>query len=342
MSKVLIIRLSAIGDVAMIIPVVYSVAEDNPQDTFTVLTQSVVKPLFINPPSNVTVIGVNSETTAKTFSGFFSFAWKLRSHHFDLVIDLHDVIRSWMVDYIFWLSGKPVFVINKRRKESKRLTARPPKVIYKLQPVIDRYADVFKDAGFKFDIRFTSLFEKKPVDEAVIKAMNCEKTGRWIGIAPFARHNGKVYPIEKMEKVIACLSAWERVTVFLFGGRGEEWTILNRWEHTYKNTINTVGRFSIDMELSLMNRLDVLVSMDSANMHLASLVGTKVVSIWGATHPFAGFYGYRQQEAFIVHQELPCRPCSVYGSKPCYRNDYACLMQIEPEKIIAKIEEAIQ
>ena len=322
----------------MMIPVVYSVAENNPEDTFTALTQSLLKPFFINPPSNLNVIGINTSTTEKTFSGFLHFAWKLKSYDFDMVIDLHGVIRSRMVDFIFWLSGKRVFKIDKRRSENKRLTARPPKVIHQLRPVIDRYADVFRTAGFRFEITFKSLFEKNPADESAIK----EKTGRWIGIAPFARHRGKVYPIEKMENIVAFLSKQEGMTVFLFGGRGEEWNILNRWEHTYQNTMNTVGRFSIDMEISLMSRLDALVSMDSANMHIASLAGIKVISIWGATHPFAGFYGYRQHEDLIVQKDLPCRPCSVYGNKPCYRKDYACMMQITPENIIAKIEAALQ
>ena len=91
-------------------------------------------------------------------------------------------------------------------------------------------------------------------------------------------------------------------------------------------------------ELILMSNLDVMVSMDSANMHLASLVGTTVVSVWGATHPYAGFMGWNQKEENAVQVTLPCRPCSIFGNKPCQRGDYACLRQIEPSDIIQKIE----
>ena len=91
-------------------------------------------------------------------------------------------------------------------------------------------------------------------------------------------------------------------------------------------------------ELILMSNLDVMVSMDSANMHLASLVGTTVVSVWGATHPYAGFMGWNQKEENAVQVTLPCRPCSIFGNKPCRRGDYACLRQIEPSDIIQKIE----
>lgn len=75
-------------------------------------------------------------------------------------------------------------------------------------------------------------------------------------------------------------------------------------------------------ELILMSNLDVMVSMDSANMHLASLTGTPVVSVWGATHPYAGFLGCNQKEENAVQVSMPCRPCSIFGNKPCQRGDY--------------------
>jgi ADP-heptose:LPS heptosyltransferase len=78
--------------------------------------------------------------------------------------------------------------------------------------------------------------------------------------------------------------------------------------------------------------------MDSANMHLASIYGVPVVSIWGATHPFAGFYGWMQDVNNIVQADLYCRPCSVFGNKPCYRGDHACMQMITTEMLMQKIE----
>ena len=90
-----------------------------------------------------------------------------------------------------------------------------------------------------------------------------------------------------------------------------------------------------------MSHLDVMVSMDSANMHLASICGTRVVSVWGATHPFAGFMGWNQSTADAVQADMPCRPCSIYGNRPCLRGDYACLTSIQPEAIVQKVERAL-
>ena len=88
--------------------------------------------------------------------------------------------------------------------------------------------------------------------------------------------------------------------------------------------------------------MDTLISMDSANMHLASLFGVPVISVWGATHPFAGFYGWAQPADNAVQIDLYCRPCSVFGNKPCYRGDHACMQQLPEEKIMEKVMNIIR
>ena len=339
MSNILIVRLSAIGDVAMTIPIIYSAAKANPTDSFTVLTKDFLIPLFINRPPNVQIIGVNTKSTEKSFFGFLRYAFMLRRHQFDMVLDLHRVIRSRIVDFIFRLNGKKVFIIDKLRSKCKQLTTKPPKDIEALRPVIERYTDVFRAAGFTFENTFISLYENISVNEGIIKEMAGNKKGYWLGIAPFAGHKGKIYPLGMMEKVVEALSKQDDFTIFLFGGRGEEEMTLKQWEEKYKNTVCIAGSYSLIQELELISRLDVMLSMDSANMHLASLVGTKVISIWGATHPYAGFYGYKQPANLAIQTNLPCRPCSIYGNKHCHRGDWTCLYKITPEQIICKIQD---
>ena len=158
-----------------------------------------------------------------------------------------------------------------------------------------------------------------------------------IGIAPFAKHKGKIYPPEKMEAVIKELTSDNNNLILLFGGKGDEAAKLNEWENSFPNVINVAGKFTLSQELAIISKLDLLVCMDSANMHFASLVNTKCVSVWGATHPYMGFLGYGQSMKNCVGVDMPCRPCSVFGQKPCQRNDYACLGFIKTENIIEKI-----
>lgn len=339
MSKVLIIRFSAIGDVAMTIPVIYSVAKANPADSFTVLTQAFLAPLFVNKPPNVSLLEIDKKTKQKLFFSYLRFVLALRKHKFDIVLDLHTVIRTWVIDFMFAMYGKRVFKLEKGRKERKILTARPPKEIYPLPSMTERYEDVFRRAGFLVERTFVSLYDDTlSPDKQITGNITGKKDGYWIGIAPFAKHRGKIYPVEQMEKVVDALSVQKNIKLFLFGARGEEEAVLTCWETIYPNTKNVAGCCTLDEELILISQLDLLISMDSANMHFASLVGTPVISIWGATHPYAGFYGYRQSPDLIIQKSLPCRPCSIFGNKPCYRGDWACMV-IEPEVIVEKVNQ---
>ncbi|MDR1336567.1 MAG: glycosyltransferase family 9 protein [Tannerella sp.] len=342
MTEVLIIRLSAIGDVAMTIPVIYSAARANPSDSFTVLTQTFLLPIFINRPKNVKLIGIHTKGSEKSLRGFLRFASALVRYRYDVVLDLHGVIRSRIIDWMFRVRGRSVFVLDKMRKERRRLVRKPPKDIRPLPDMVTRYADVFHAAGIYFDKTFVTLYDDHPLNELTVREIAGEKTGCWVGIAPFARYRGKIYPPEQMEKALEILSRQEGMSVFLFGAKGEEERTLGEWASRCGNTRSVAGRYSLDQELALISKLDVLLCMDSANMHFASLVGTKVISIWGATHPGAGFYGYRQPPELAIQTALPCRPCSIFGMKPCCRGDWACMTQITPESVAAKVNEFLE
>ena len=246
MAKILVIRLSAIGDVAMTVPVIYSAAKANPQHTFTVLTQAFLIPVFMNRPANVDVIGINTKAAEKTLGGLLRFASALVKYEYDVVLDLHNVIRTLIIRGMFRIKGKKVYVVDKARKERKRLTERNHKELKPLRPVIERYADVFRAAGLNYTETFTSLYESKPADLSAMEAVAGTKTGKWIGIAPFAKHRGKIYPVDDMEQVVARLSENEDYTIFLLGGRGYEEAVLEQWAFQYPRVKSVVGRYSLD------------------------------------------------------------------------------------------------
>ncbi|GHT44302.1 glycosyl transferase family 1 [Bacteroidia bacterium] len=340
MAKILVVRLSAIGDVAMTIPVIYSAARAYPADRFTVLTETFLLPVFINRPSNVNIVGINTKGPERSLKGLLRFARAYAKFDFDAVLDLHSVMRSMIICTVFRFRGKKVFTIDKGRGERRKLTSAKHKVLKPLKPVTERYADVFRAAGLDFRDTFTSLFEEKlPLGSFMDPKPGGEK---WIGIAPFAKHKEKIYPLEMMERVLGRLLVPANTRIFLFGGRGEEQEALEDWARRYPRAVNVAGRYSLDRELILLSHLDLLICMDSANMHFASLVNTKVISVWGATHPSAGFYGYRQDPEDAIQTNLPCRPCSIYGNKACQRGDWACMTQLPFEAIAAKAIASIE
>ena len=332
MATVLVVRLSSLGDVAILIPVLYSVAEKYPNDPFLLLTQHPWQSLFVNKPANLTVFPVYKKDKHKGIWGIIRLLYELsplvRKGNVKLA-DVHGVIRSFLIGGYFLLRGAQVAMIEKSRREKQRLVRPNHKILRPLKTTMERYRQVFENLGYDTSLNFTGLFSEKPSKERI-----------WIGIAPFAKHSGKTYPIEQMEKVISLLSEWPDIQLFLFGGK-EESGLLESWSDKYKFVESIAGQLSFQEELLLMNQLDLMVSMDSANMHLASLVNTPVVSIWGATHPYAGFYGFNQDMKNAVQVDLPCRPCSVFGNKPCCRSDYACMQQISPEEITDKIKQVL-
>ena len=332
MTTTLVIRLSSLGDVAIAIPVLYSIANRYPDDHFLMLTQSAWQSLFINKPSNLTVFPVDTKGKHKGMKGMIRLLREL-SHAVPekeiKVADLHGVIRSFLMDCYFRFKGFPVAVIDKGREEKQKLVRRKRKILQPVKTSIDRYRQVFEKLGYDSSLCFNGLFSEKPPKEQIR-----------IGIAPFAKHQGKTYPLAQMEEVVRRLNEMPDLQIVLWGSKQER-EYLGNWAAKYGNVTSVAGQMTLQEELLLMNQMDLMVSMDSANMHLASLVNTPVVSIWGATHPYAGFYGFNQDESNTVQTDLPCRPCSIFGNKSCYRGDYACLKQIMPDMVLEKINAKI-
>lgn len=341
--KLLVIRFSALGDVAMSIPVISSLAARYPRLEITVLSRPFMQPLFAGLSSRIRFKGVDV-SRYKGIGGLYRLFRQLETEEgkYDAVADLHDVLRSKVLRTFFRFSGSKVAHIDKGRKEKKALTRPRNKVLRQLPTSFTRYERVFGQLGYPVETAFRSIYGTEKGDCTLFQSVTGVPDGkRWIGIAPFATHPGKRLPETTVTQLIEKLSARKDTRIFLFGSGKEEWKQLETWADSRPNVLSMAGKLKLNGELALMSHLDVMVSMDSANMHLASLTGIPVVSVWGATHPFAGFMGWRQSIGNAVQAELPCRPCSIFGNKPCRRKDYACLTDITPESIVSRIERII-
>ena len=332
-ERVLVTRFSAIGDVAMTIPSLYDACAANPDTEFVMLTRRGLDGIFMSKPANLHVEGVDLQQYKGPW-GMWRLLRDVQQRHgrFDRMVDLHDVIRTRLLRIFARLRGIMAVRIDKGRfakKQSVRVGGRNG-VRVQLPSQQQRYRATFVEAGLPCPEQFNGLPHKELTD--IPAGVN-------IGIAPFAAHQGKIYPTELMEQVVAGLVE-HGAHIWLFGGKGEEQRICRGWAEKYGPTVHSLageGRgFAGEMEL--MAHLDAMLSMDSANMHLAALMGTRVVSIWGATHPCCGFAPWGQAPADMVQlNEVVCRPCSVYGNKPCALGDYRCLSKIAPQTIIDKL-----
>ena len=331
MKKLLVIRFSALGDIAMSVPVVHDLAVQYPDLDITMLSREMARPLFESMPENVHFIAADLKGRHKGLLGLCRLWRDAHLNDSDYIADFHGVLRTWWLRTEGCLHRKKVAKIDKGRKGKKALTRQKDKVLVQQDTSFERYAKVLEQLGFPTKPQFVKL------DYSSFCKTQKAPGETWVGIAPFAKHEAKVYPLKKMEQVINALNERANTTFFLFGGGAEESQQIEALCAKYNHVQPAKNPQGLKGELALMGQLDVMLSMDSANMHLASLVGTPVVSVWGGTHPYAGFLGWNQKTEDCVQLDLPCRPCSVYGNKPCLRGDYACMNGITPEQIIGKL-----
>lgn len=341
MARILVIRLSALGDVAISVPLVKALAEQYPEHEFIMISRDMMAGLFTDCPSNVRFLPAQVNTRHKGPLGMYKLYREIGAKNVDVICDMHDVIRTRIFCFFFKLHRIPVFTIDKERSERRQLTRRRRKVVKQLKTSFERYRAVFARAGlslnyFDFWPKMAPSVENLPKMEAKYGVKNT----KWLGFAPFARHEGKIYPLELSEKVLARLAADNRLTIFLFGGGAVEVNQMKKWKEKYPSLVLPECA-NLREEVRLMSSLDLMFAMDSANMHLGSLAHTPVISVWGATHTYAGFYGLFQSERNIIQVDLACRPCSVFGNKPCYRGDYACMNQIDPDTILNRIHKEL-
>ncbi len=339
----LIIRFSPISNVAMLVPLLESMTRLQPDEQFVVVSRTFLKPLFAGL-KNVTFVGADLRHAHKGVGGTFRLFKELKQYDIQRIIDLQANAKSRFLSFLFKITAPltPWHTIGCYWWHEWRLMQRGHRRTKPLKSIFERYNDCFAKAGFKTDEQFTCLPNLSTEIPSKITDLYGEKRGAWIGVAPFAQHQGKILPSKRIKEVIAHFDAQPDTQIFLFGAGEVEYEMLSDWETLFHQTHAVYTALNLQEEFELMRHLDVMVSMDSANMHLASLTDTPVVSIWGASHPGAGSLGWKQSPDNIVEKDLPCRPCSILGNqrnKRCpYR--YECL-NLAPQEIIGKIERVL-
>ena len=336
---ILVFRLSAMGDVALTLPVLKGLLNTYPNTRITLVTRKVFSPFFANLERLQLFIPDFSGRHKGLFGVFKFFLDLKKTGRYDIIVDLHQVIRTELLCGCFRVTtGKQCFSIKKDRKQKKLLLKKPDEPT--LMPTSERYSAVFQKAGFNFKIPTAPMFN--PSDSDKTEAQNYLikhdiENNKLIGIAPYAKHSLKMYPEDKFEILYRMLSETDYKIIFFGGGKTE---IDKLYQTASKFDNFYVAEIGLSAQLALMQKLRVMISMDSANMHIAALSGIPVLSIWGATHPGMGFgplYQPNENTIQISVKELNCRPCTIYGKGTCRRGDFACMNRIDPKLILNRI-----
>lgn len=334
-AHILVIRLSAMGDVAMTIPVLRALISQYPNIKITVLTTQTFKPFF-RDLVNTNVYVADVKGMHKGVLGLYKLSKELKSLQIDKIADLHNVLRSNILKHFF--SGYKFVQINKGRKEKKELLS--GKSFRQLKSTHERYAEVFEKLGFPINLS-NPVFPVHSVLGSNVQSLIGQKSNKMIGIAPFAAHEGKMYPINLMKQVVGALS--KDYKILLFGGGNKEVEALSEMAESFENVVNLAGKINLDEQLDVISNLDLMLSMDSGNAHIAAMLGVKVITIWGVTHPFAGFAPFNQPEDYMMlsdRRKFPKIPTSIFGNK--FPESYKeAAGTITPETVINKIKSVL-
>ena len=336
----LLIRLSALGDVAMTVPVIRCLYKTYPQLKITFVSRPHVAPLF-QEFKNFNFYPTDFDGRHKGIKGLWTLFQELKTIPFSAVADLHSVLRVYLLKVFFRLCGFKVKSIDKGRLEKKALTRAKNKKFQPLTPTSYRYADVFRKLGFPISFEQHEFPEKNELPPSLLPLYQASEK-KWIGIAPFAAHPGKMYPLDLMQQLINYLQKDHQI--FLYGAGEKEKERLEVWEKAYTNVYSIAGKINLRKQLDLMAYLDLMISMDSANGHMAANMGTKVLTLWGMTHPFCGFAPFNQpldHALTLDRTQYPLIPTSVYGTD--LPQDYKdAFRSLDPKTVIEKTLELLE
>ena len=333
----MVFRFSAMGDVAMLVPLLRCLYKQNTNVTVTLVTRKRFVPIF-KEFTALQIVTPDFANQHKGLKGLYRLYKELKQRKPHRIADIHKNLRTAVLRMFFKLSFTRIKVINKGYAERKRLTDPSKKTMKPLTPQHYRYVEVFTRLGFPIDLDQHEF----PLKPALLKSMmdiDLPADRKWIGIAPFAAHPGKVYPLDLMQKVVGYLQ--QQHSIFLFGHGPKETDQINTWAKAYPHVVSQALELPFSEQLDLIANLDVMLSMDSANGHLAANFNVPVVTLWGMTHPFLGFSPFGQNNHLLAdRQSFPKIPTSAYG-KVIPKGYKDAMRTISPEEVIELVLDKI-
>ncbi len=321
------------GDVAMTVPVLRVLRQAYPELKITVVSKATFK-VFFDDIENCNFLAEDIYAKHKGL-GILKLANEAKALGIDAVADLHQVIRAKIVSTVLWFKGIKTAGINKGRADKKALVNANGNPISQLRSTHQRYADVFAKLGLPIDLQNHSFPAPKQLGPLQHELIG-QTTKKLLGIAPFAAYKSKMYPFAQLKEVIKALNETSLYRILLFGSKDEA-SQLSELGESFENVENTAGKLTFSEELTLISNLDAMISMDSGNGHLAAMFDIPVITLWGVTHPYAGFVPFGQpngNQLISNRDKFPLIPTSVYGNK--YPKGYEKAMQSIPVGLVVE------
>jgi len=328
-KKILVIQTAFLGDVILTTALIRTMKKTFPNSEIDIITIPPTAEIFkYNPYINNIIIFNKRKATAKLYSSI-KLILKLRKKHYDLAFSVQGSFTSSLLMYLGNIHRRVGFVRQKLLTDKVPLDQR----IHASKRHLN-LLKIFTNSTYDYQTEiFWSENEerhaKKIIDEARLKHQYI------IGIAPGSIWNTKRWPEEYFIALLNRLTKY-RFKIFLLGGK-EDYQLCQRIiEKSNSNATNLAGQLTILESCSLIDKVDLMISNDSAPLHIANAVKTDVFAIFGPTVKEFGFFPFREKDK-IFEVDLPCRPCSKHGGRRCPEKHFQCMRRILPSTIVHEV-----
>jgi len=324
--RVLMIRLSSLGDVVLSTSAVEAFASTRPGERLDILTKPAFKEVFRGNPA------VGEVLTWEADESPLAMAKKLRTRQYDYIIDLHDNLRTRALRFLVRGVKWSVYKKGSLRRRCAVALRAPGRLAE--THVVERYAAAFAPLGVPVGITLPRLYPSREDEELASTLLGGElnelKTP--VALAPGARWATKGWPKTKWVELIRTIAKEGRVLPVMVGGDSERELCAELLERGGVPGINAAGKCTILETAALLGRCEGLVTGDSAPLHIACAVGTPVVALFGPTVRGFGFYPLGEDDR-VIELEIECRPCSLHGGDHCPKGHFNCMEGIAPDRV---------
>lgn len=339
--NILIVKLSAIGDVIHVLPSLSVLREHYPDAHITWVVEEAAADVIKNHPYLDEVLISRRKKWSQDFRGgqfrsvlqeMSSFIKKLRQRRYDLVIDFHGLFKSSVI--VFLSRGKRKLGYDSMQELSGLfLNEKIPEDLNK--HAVDRYLDFPRYLGAKTE-GAKSVLPRNDAAEARVSMLlgkyNLEDK-KFIAVNPVALWETKLWNDEKFARLADFIKDQLSLKVVFTGSEEEPLTKITGLMTT--EGINLGGQTSLSELASLYKRALMVISTDSGPMHLAAAVGTPVIALFGPTDPNrTGPYGAGHT---VIRNEMECSPCFL---KQCPAAK--CMENITPEQVFVAVKKTLR
>lgn len=334
-KRILIIRLSAMGDLILATPMLHWVGSRFPNAIIDVVAKEAFAPILRGHPDADEVLMLPQEATLKDL---ICLCLKIRSRKYDAVIDLQANFRSRIM---VWLSGAGTRILYHPERWKRFWLTFPGKNLYReILPVPLRYLKAAESLGLSDDGKGACIFPGEEDQASVNQKLNYLDRKNILVLAPGAAHFTKRWPARFYGEVGRFFSA-SGTGIVLTGGKADTGICREIEDIVQSGCLNLCGQLRLMETAALIKEAGIVLTNDTGVMHMAGAVGSRVVAIFGPTTRHFGFFPFRSKSIVVEHPDLDCRPCSYHGSSGCPKKHFRCMQELVPDQIISAVKQIL-